>query len=46
MATKKVKQQKNFPLLFLVVLGSGMGKNQDLGSGKNISNPQHFLELF
>jgi hypothetical protein len=44
-ATKKARKQKKSPLLYLVV-GYGMGKNQDLGSGKNIPDPQHCLDLF
>ncbi len=31
------------PLSFVAVFGSGMGKNQDLGSGINIPDPQHWL---
>jgi hypothetical protein len=30
-----------FPLSFVPVFGSGMGKNQDPGSGINIPDPQH-----
>jgi hypothetical protein len=37
---KKGKTTKFF-ILFIVVVGSGMGKNQDPGSGKNIPDPQH-----
>ncbi len=29
MVTKKIWQQKNFPRLFIIVVGSGMGKKQD-----------------
>ncbi len=29
------------PFSFIAVFGSGMGKNQDPGSGINISDPQH-----
>jgi hypothetical protein len=29
------------PLSFVAVFGSGMGKNQDPGSGINIPDPQH-----
>jgi hypothetical protein len=38
MATKKVRQQKFFPLLFIVVVGSRMGKNQDPGKTSRIRN--------
>jgi hypothetical protein len=31
------------PLSFVAVFGSGMGKNQDPGSGINIPDPQHWL---
>ncbi len=31
------------PLSFAAVFGSGKGKSQDLGSGINISDPQHCL---
>jgi hypothetical protein len=42
-ATKKVMTKKFFlsPLSFVAVFGSGMGKNQDPGSGINIPDPQH-----
>jgi hypothetical protein len=43
-ATKKGLTTKFFsPLSFVAVLdpGSGMGKNQDSGSGINIPDPQH-----
>jgi hypothetical protein len=40
-ATKKLRQKQKFPLLHLVVVGYGIGKNQDLGSGINISDPKH-----
>ncbi len=40
---------KNFfhPSLLLLILdpGSGMGKNQDPGSGTNILDPQHCFKL-
>jgi hypothetical protein len=29
------------PLSFVAVFGPGMGRNQDPGSGINISDPQH-----
>jgi hypothetical protein len=44
MATKKGLTTNFFhPSLLLLFLdpGSGMGKNQDLGSGINIPDPQH-----
>jgi hypothetical protein len=41
-ATKKGMITNYFSLVsFLVVLGSGMGKNQDPGSGINIPDSQH-----
>jgi hypothetical protein len=40
---KKRYDNKFFsPLSFLAVFGSGMGKNQDRGSGINIPDPQHW----
>jgi hypothetical protein len=45
MATKKGMKTNFFhPSLLLLFLdpGSGMGKNQDLGSGINIPDPQHW----
>jgi hypothetical protein len=33
------------PLSFVAVFGSGMGKNQDPGSGINIPDPQHPGEI-
>jgi hypothetical protein len=42
--TKIVGKTKFVPppiLVLLLDLGSGMDKNQDPGSGKNISDPQH-----
>jgi len=50
-ATKECLTKKKFsPLSFLPVFGSGirdpgsgMGKNQDPGSGINIPDPQHWL---
>jgi hypothetical protein len=41
-ATKKGMTIIYFPpLSFVAVFGSGMGKNQDPGSGINIPDPQH-----
>ncbi len=34
------------PLSFVAVFGSGIGKNQDPGSGINISDPQHWYICF
>jgi hypothetical protein len=50
-ATKNGLTKKNFsPLSFVAVFGSGirdpgsgMGKNQDPGSGINIPDPQHWF---
>jgi hypothetical protein len=43
-ATKKCLTKKIFsPLSFLPVFGSGMGKNQDPGSGINIPDPPHCI---
>jgi hypothetical protein len=39
-APKRVGQQIFLPS-FLAVVGSGMDKNQDPGSGINIPDPQH-----
>jgi hypothetical protein len=47
-ATKKGMTKIFFhPSLFLLFLdpGSGMGKNQDLGSGINILDPQHCPDI-
>jgi hypothetical protein len=33
------------PLSFVAVFGSGMGKNQDPGSGINIPDPQHWFKI-
>jgi hypothetical protein len=33
------------PLSFVAVFGSGMGKNQDPGSGIKIPDPQHWFLL-
>jgi hypothetical protein len=35
------------PLSFVAVFGSGMGKNQDPGSGSgiNIPDPQHWVQI-
>ncbi len=42
-ATWKVMTTNFFsPLSFVAVFGSGMGKNQDPGSGINIPDPQHW----
>jgi hypothetical protein len=46
-ATKKGMTKKNFhpsSLLRFLDPGSGMGKNQDTGSGINIPDPQHWYE--
>ncbi len=41
---KKRNDNKKFsPFSFVAVLGSGMGKNQDPGSGINIPDPQHCI---
>ncbi len=41
-ATKNGLTKKKFsPLSFDAVFGSGMGKNQDPGSGINIPDPPH-----
>jgi hypothetical protein len=46
--TKKVKSTNFFPSSFVVVVvvGSGMDKIHDPGSGINIPDPKHCLELF
>jgi hypothetical protein len=31
------------PLSFIAIFGSGMGKNQDPGSGLNIPDPHHWF---
>jgi hypothetical protein len=46
-ATKKGVTTNFFSLLsFAPVFGSGMGKNQDPGSGINIPDPQHCIQSF
>jgi hypothetical protein len=43
---KKVMKKIFFtPLSFIAVFGSGMGKNQDPGSGINIPDPQHCQQI-
>jgi hypothetical protein len=43
--TPKKGMTTNFfsPMSFIAVFGSGMGKNQDPGSGINIPDPPHCL---
>jgi hypothetical protein len=44
MAAKKGMTTNFFtPLSFIAVFGSGMGKNQDPGSGINIPDPQNWI---
>jgi hypothetical protein len=40
-AAKNNRPQQIFPSSFGAVVGSGMDKNQDPGSGINIPDPQH-----